>query len=173
MATILTITSPIYLLIGLGFLSVRTGYFAGSDVRAIGTFVVRFALPALIFLAVGTAAPSETLHWGLFTAYLSASLALFGACILVGRLVFRARWSMACCVGLIGMRTGCGSRLSPGRFRFCRMRGGTRCLGGSGRAFRRFRCRGGFGTRMRTGGFGCPMTMGTGFMCGLRRCAIT
>ncbi|MGI3186327.1 AEC family transporter [Nioella aestuarii] len=97
---ILTITAPIYLLIGLGFLSVRTGYFAGSDVRAIGTFVVRFALPALIFLAVGTAAPSETLHWGLFTAYLSASLALFTACILVGRLVFKARWSM---LGMMGL----------------------------------------------------------------------
>ena len=100
MATILTITMPIYLLIGLGFLSVRTGYFAGSDVRAIGTFVVRFALPALIFLAVGTAAPSETLHWGLFAAYLSASLALFGACMLLGRLVFKARWSMLGVVGL-------------------------------------------------------------------------
>lgn len=100
MATILTITLPIYLLIGLGFLSVRTGYFAGSDIKAIGTFVVRFALPALIFLAVGTATPSETLHWGLFAAYLSASLALFAVCILVGRLVFRARWSMLGVVGL-------------------------------------------------------------------------
>lgn len=100
MATILTITLPIYLLIGLGFLSVRTGYFAGSDIKAIGTFVVRFALPALIFLAVGTATPSETLHWGLFAAYLSASLALFAVCILVGRLAFRARWSMLGVVGL-------------------------------------------------------------------------
>lgn len=100
MATILTITAPIYLLIGLGFLSVRTGYFAGSDIRAIGTFVVRFALPALIFLAVGTATPSETLHWGLFAAYLSASLALFAVCILLGRLIFRARWSMLGVVGL-------------------------------------------------------------------------
>lgn len=100
MTTILTITTPIYLLIGLGFLSVRLGYFAGADVRALGTFVIRFALPALIFLAVGTATPSETLHWGLFVAYLSASLALFAFCILVGRLVFRARWSMLGVVGL-------------------------------------------------------------------------
>jgi len=98
--TILSITLPIYLLIGLGVLSVRTGYFAGVDVRAISTFVVRFALPALIFLAVGTAAPSETLHWGLFSTYLLASLALFLACILVGRLVFGARWSMLGMVAL-------------------------------------------------------------------------
>lgn len=100
MPTILSITLPIYLLIGLGVLSVRTGYFAGVDVRAISTFVVRFALPALIFLAVGTAAPSETLHWGLFSTYLLASLALFLACILVGRLVFGARWSMLGMVAL-------------------------------------------------------------------------
>ena len=100
MATILTITLPIYLLIGLGFLSVRTGYFAGSDVRAIGTFVVRFALPALIFLAVGTAAPSETLHWGLFTTYLVASLTLLFACAFFGRLIFKARWSL---IGVVGL----------------------------------------------------------------------
>lgn len=78
----------------------RTGYFAGSDVRAIGAFVLRIALPALIFLTVGTATPSETLHRGLFGAYLAASLALFLACILLGRLVFRARWSVLGVVGL-------------------------------------------------------------------------
>ena len=100
MSTILTITLPIYLLIGLGFLSVRTGYFAGSDIRAIATFVVRFALPALIFIAVGTAAPGETLHPGLFTAYLGGSLALFLSCVLVARLVFRQRWSL---VGLMAL----------------------------------------------------------------------
>lgn len=104
MSTILSITLPIYLLIGLGFLSVRTGYFAGSDVRAIGTFVVRFALPALIFLAVGTAAPSETLHLGLFVTYLLASLALLLACVLVGRLVFGLGWSLLglAALGMVG-----------------------------------------------------------------------
>ena len=104
MATILSITLPIYLLIGLGFLSVRTGYFAGSDVRAIGTFVVRFALPALIFLAVGTAAPSETLHLGLFATYLLASLALLLTCVMLGRLVFGLGWSMlgVAALGMVG-----------------------------------------------------------------------
>ena len=78
----------------------RTGYFAGADIKAIATFVVRFALPALIFIAVGTAAPSETFHTGLFTAYLAGSLALFFVCVLVARLVFRQRWSL---VGLMAL----------------------------------------------------------------------
>lgn len=100
MTTILSITLPIYLLIGLGFVAVRSGYFAADHVRALSAFVVRIALPALIFLAVGTAHPTEVLHGGLFLAYLGASAALFLACVVIGRLVLRQCWSL---VGLAAL----------------------------------------------------------------------
>lgn len=106
MATILTITLPIYLLIGLGFAAVRTGYVAQGDVKAIGNFVVRIALPALIFVAIGTADPSQALHGGLFLAYLGSSLALFALVVLVGRLVLKQGWSM---VGLAGLGITCSN----------------------------------------------------------------
>ncbi|WP_071675057.1 AEC family transporter [Nioella nitratireducens] len=92
MPPILSITLPIYLLIALGFFAVRSGYFAGPDVRAIGSFVVKFALPALIFVAVGSASPSEVLQGPFFLAYLGGSVALFVACLVVGRLVFKMRF---------------------------------------------------------------------------------
>ncbi len=92
MPPILSITLPIYLLIALGFFAVRTGYFAGSDVRAIGSFVVKFALPALIFIAVGGTSPSEILQGPFFLAYLSGSVALFILCVTIGRFVFKLRF---------------------------------------------------------------------------------
>lgn len=100
MSVILSITLPIYLLVGLGFVAVRSGYFAASDIRAIGTFVVRIALPALIFVAVGGADPSEALHGGLFLAYLGSSLALFATVLVVGRWLLRQDWSLVALAAL-------------------------------------------------------------------------
>jgi predicted permease len=48
----LAITGPIYLVIALGFLAARFGIFSKTDMRALGTFVVKFALPALVFTAL-------------------------------------------------------------------------------------------------------------------------
>ena len=48
----LAITGPIYLVIALGFLAGRLGVFAKADMRVLGTFVVKFALPALVFTAL-------------------------------------------------------------------------------------------------------------------------
>ena len=48
----LAITGSIYLVIALGFLGVRFGVFSRTDMRVLGTFVVRFALPALVFTAL-------------------------------------------------------------------------------------------------------------------------
>ena len=48
----LAITGPIYLVIALGFLAARFGMFSKTDMRALGTFVVKFALPALVFTAL-------------------------------------------------------------------------------------------------------------------------
>ena len=49
MVPILSITAPIYLLILLGYGCVRAGLFARNDMRVLGQFVLRLALPALLF----------------------------------------------------------------------------------------------------------------------------
>ncbi|WP_369021460.1 AEC family transporter [Albidovulum aquaemixtae] len=45
-------TLPIYLVMGLGFACVNTGYIASDSVRAISGFKVKIGLPALIFGSV-------------------------------------------------------------------------------------------------------------------------
>jgi malonate transporter and related proteins len=58
----LAITGPIYLVIALGFLAARFGMFSKTDMRALGTFVVKFALPALVFTALSQRPVNEILN---------------------------------------------------------------------------------------------------------------
>jgi malonate transporter and related proteins len=82
---ILSITGPIYLIIALGFLSVRFGLFAKPDMRVLGRFVIDFCLPALLFNALSQRNPGEVLNGTYLLAYASGSLLVLFAVIMVER----------------------------------------------------------------------------------------
>lgn len=94
MLSILYVTIPIFLLIGLGYAAVRLGLFEAPDVRALSRFVIRFSIPVLIFEAVSTAPLDETLNRGFLAAYAAGSLAAFA-------------------IGLAGARLRAGEPLGP------------------------------------------------------------
>ncbi|MNF40833.1 putative transporter YfdV [compost metagenome] len=77
MLDILTITAPIFLLIGLGFLSVHSGLLGREQIRGISSFVIHFALPALLIHSLATRSIEEILNAGYLLAYGLASLAAF------------------------------------------------------------------------------------------------
>ena len=77
MLEILAITAPIFILIALGFLSVRGGLVSREQIRGIGIFVINFALPALIIKALATRPLGEVLNPGYLLAYCLASLGVF------------------------------------------------------------------------------------------------
>ncbi|MFB8828848.1 AEC family transporter [Azotobacter sp. CWF10] len=52
MLQILSITLPIFILIGLGFFAVRFAVISREQIRGLGSFVITFALPALVLKAV-------------------------------------------------------------------------------------------------------------------------
>jgi malonate transporter len=79
MLAILTITGPIYLLILLGFASVRLGWFAKADMRVLGQFVVRIALPAMLFRVLSRQPVAQVLDARLLLAYALGSLLALGA----------------------------------------------------------------------------------------------
>ena len=56
MLDILAITSPIYLAILVGYAMARQGVFDQTALRGLGAFVVKLALPALVFKALAAAA---------------------------------------------------------------------------------------------------------------------
>lgn len=82
---ILVITGPIYFVIALGLVSTRSGLFARADMRVFGQFVIKLALPALLFSALAKRNLGEILNGSYVLAYLSGTLVLIGLGLLWGR----------------------------------------------------------------------------------------
>lgn len=76
---------PIFVVIGLGWLIVRSGYLGADVVAPAGQIVVRVALPAVIFLALATTPVQDTFDPGFLLAYALGSLAVMGLCFGIAR----------------------------------------------------------------------------------------
>ena len=76
MLEILTITAPIYLLIGLGYATTRGGLFSRDDLRVLGKLVVNLALPALVFRALAQRPLAELLNVGYLGPYALGTLVM-------------------------------------------------------------------------------------------------
>jgi hypothetical protein len=69
LGAILTITFPIFALIGIGYGAVRAGVFAPPDMKVLGKYVLNIALPALLFNTVATRDLGEILNLGYITVF--------------------------------------------------------------------------------------------------------
>ena len=78
MLNVLGVTAPIFLLIGLGYGAVRAQALGVADTRALGLFVLRFAMPALIFKALSSRPLGEIADARLLACYAAASALSFG-----------------------------------------------------------------------------------------------
>jgi predicted permease len=85
MLDILAITSPIYIIVLIGYLCTRFDLFEKPDMRVFGKFVLNLALPALIFNALAGRHISEVLHPAYLLAYLGGSLLVLTTAYLAGR----------------------------------------------------------------------------------------
>ncbi|MDR5903376.1 AEC family transporter [Halomonas icarae] len=85
MLEILTITLPIFILIGAGFLAAFSGLLSRDNMQGIATFVMFFALPSLLIRAL-TATPLEkALNIGYLLAYGLGSVLVFAAGLALSR----------------------------------------------------------------------------------------
>jgi len=75
---ILSITGPIYLAIALGYTCTRFGWFTRADMRVFGQFVIRLALPGLLFNAVASRDVADILNASYLLAYLCGTLTVIG-----------------------------------------------------------------------------------------------
>ncbi len=78
MFDILAITGPIFAAIALGYVSTRNGPFERADMRVFGQFVIKLALPALLFTALTKRDVGEILNASYLLAYLLGTLCLIG-----------------------------------------------------------------------------------------------
>jgi hypothetical protein len=70
---ILAITGPIYMAIALGYATTRGGLFARVDMRVLSQFVIKLALPAMLFNALSQRQIAEILNAGYVLAYLAGT----------------------------------------------------------------------------------------------------
>lgn len=77
MLQILSITTPIFILIGLGFFAVRFNVISREQIRGLGSFVITFALPALVLKALSNNSFQEVMNWQYMLAYTAGSLAVY------------------------------------------------------------------------------------------------
>lgn len=102
MLDILAITTPIYVLIVLGYVLTRLGLFAKAEMRVFGRFVINLALPALLFRALSQRQLGEILNLTYLLGYFVGSLAMIG----LGYLWFRrfvGQGPTASAVGAMGV----------------------------------------------------------------------
>jgi len=100
MFEILAITIPIYVAIALGYGLTRWGIFPKSDMRAFGTFVVKVAMPALLFNALSQRKLSDILNADYVLAYALASLLTLVLAIVWALRVGRHSRSMSSCFAM-------------------------------------------------------------------------
>lgn len=85
MLDILAIVSPIYIIIFLGYATTRAGLFGKGELLTFGKFVIKLALPALVFNAVAQRHIADIVVPGYLLAYTAGALAMLGGAYLVGR----------------------------------------------------------------------------------------
>lgn len=89
MLQILAITTPIFILIGIGFLATRSGLVSREQINGMGRFVVTLALPALVIKALIERPLHEVFDRNYVLAYGLGSLAMFVLGFLFARLLRR------------------------------------------------------------------------------------
>lgn len=100
MLSILAITGPIYIVMAIGFLAGRSDVFSPLDMRVLGKFVVKFALPALLFTALSQRPISDILNARYLGAYAIGSMAVFGAAVVFARFGQRKSISQSALIGM-------------------------------------------------------------------------
>ena len=100
MFDILSITIPIYVAIALGYSLTRWGIFPKSDMRAFGTFVVKVAMPALLFNALSQRSIKEILNPDYVMAYATGSILMLSLSIFWALRVGHHSRSMSSCLAM-------------------------------------------------------------------------
>jgi malonate transporter and related proteins len=108
MTDVLALIAPIFVLIGIGFAVARLGFISEQLVPALGSFVLNFALPALILTALLRQDLRQTINWSYLLAYAGGSLIVFGAILLFMRFALRKPLHHAAIAALGGCASNSG-----------------------------------------------------------------
>jgi predicted permease len=105
---LLSLTVPIFLLIGLGGISVRAGFVAENQIDGLAAFVLQFALPALVLGALAGQDLGSNFDWRYVAAYGVGSLFAFSAAFSILRFGLKRSLSSAAIGGMGGAASNTG-----------------------------------------------------------------
>lgn len=100
MLQILTITTPIFILIAIGFLSVRYGMIGREQIVGMGKFVINLALPALVIKALTERPLDQVFDRNYLLAYGLGSLCMFALGFAYSRWLRRETQSVSAIVAM-------------------------------------------------------------------------
>lgn len=100
MLAILGVTFPIFLLIALGYVSTVSGITSATNIRGIGVFVIRLALPAMLFRALSQRSIVELLDARYLGIYTAGSLTAFAVIFFSGRFIAKRGLADSAMMGL-------------------------------------------------------------------------
>jgi len=104
MLAILSITAPIFILIGLGYISVMTRLISQETTRGMGLYVITIALPAMIVRGMANKPLAASLDMNFLLGYIVASLLMFGLGLLAYQRIRNASVAESSVAGM-GMST--------------------------------------------------------------------
>jgi predicted permease len=100
MISILSVTGPIYIVIGVGYIAARLGAFDKTDGQSLGRFVMNFALPAMLFNALASRNFQDVINPNYFAAYALGSLVSFTLMFMFARQILNKGTTCAALMAL-------------------------------------------------------------------------
>ncbi len=100
MLAVLSITAPIFLLMAVGFVSVKLGWLQKTDTRTLGMVVLNFALPGLVFHALSQQPFEKILNGDYLIAYGGGTLVAYVASMIIAWRIFRKTIQISALHGL-------------------------------------------------------------------------
>ncbi len=100
MEYVFAVTTPIYLLVAVGFVSVRLGWMAPADMRVLGRFTAQFGVPALLFRSISRQPLGSVLNGDYLAVYAAGSMTAMFVVMLLAWRVWGRPVSLAALQGL-------------------------------------------------------------------------
>jgi malonate transporter and related proteins len=96
---LLEIVVPVFLVVGAGYASSRTGFLAASAIDALAAFAVRIGIPALLFLALLRVDLDRAMDWRALLAFFCGIALAFFIAMALSRLIWKRRPGESVAVG--------------------------------------------------------------------------
>jgi predicted permease len=100
---LLTVTLPVFLVLGFGYLASWRGWIGETAIDGVMKFSQGFAIPCLLFLAIARLDLAQEFDLALLGSFYAGALAGFFAGLFGARLIFGRSWEDAVAIGFVGL----------------------------------------------------------------------